>query len=265
MQQFERRLRIGYGIFLSALTAAVAVMLIAEAADIYYAHGAYTREIVGQKLLAVIGPAVLWLAAAVVGFVLSVRFPMQKEKPKADRRLALRRLRGKIPQGTGEEFLHAQEVYRRGEGIRFALWGVASAFSAASAVATIVYLSDIAHFPAQDVTGDVLALLRLLLPLTAVAFALFSLAAVYEICTERRDLSRVKELLVLGKGSPAKERNAMLTRAETALTSAPVLLAVRCGVLVLGVTLFAIGIANGGAGDVLTKAINICTECIGLG
>lgn len=33
----------------------------------------------------------------------------------------------------------------------------------------------------------------------------------------------------------------------------------------IGMALVAYGVANGGAMDVLTKAINICTECIGLG
>ena len=32
-----------------------------------------------------------------------------------------------------------------------------------------------------------------------------------------------------------------------------------------GVLLVALGVANGGAQDVLAKAIKICSECIGLG
>jgi len=34
---------------------------------------------------------------------------------------------------------------------------------------------------------------------------------------------------------------------------------------VAAVLLVLLGVANGGAGDVLIKAVNICTECIGLG
>ena len=40
---------------------------------------------------------------------------------------------------------------------------------------------------------------------------------------------------------------------------------VRISVLVVAVTFIIHGITNGGAYDVLQKAINICTECIGLG
>lgn len=35
--------------------------------------------------------------------------------------------------------------------------------------------------------------------------------------------------------------------------------------ILLALILIAAGVANGGAWDVLVKATNICTECIGLG
>jgi hypothetical protein len=41
--------------------------------------------------------------------------------------------------------------------------------------------------------------------------------------------------------------------------------AARVSVLVLAFTLIAAGILNGGLYDVFVKAVNICTECIGLG
>ncbi|MBQ8683609.1 MAG: thioredoxin [Clostridia bacterium] len=39
----------------------------------------------------------------------------------------------------------------------------------------------------------------------------------------------------------------------------------RYGVLAVGLALLVYGFATGGIADVLTKAVNICTECIGLG
>lgn len=35
--------------------------------------------------------------------------------------------------------------------------------------------------------------------------------------------------------------------------------------IIIALILIAAGVANGGARDVLVKAVNICTECIGLG
>ncbi|MCI8343608.1 MAG: thioredoxin [Clostridia bacterium] len=39
----------------------------------------------------------------------------------------------------------------------------------------------------------------------------------------------------------------------------------RLWVLAVGVTFIVLGVLNDGMHDVLIKAINICTECIGLG
>ena len=44
-----------------------------------------------------------------------------------------------------------------------------------------------------------------------------------------------------------------------------VTLGIRLAVLAVAIAFVAFGIFGGGMADVLTKAINICTECIGLG
>ncbi|HIZ24319.1 MAG TPA: thioredoxin [Candidatus Gallimonas intestinigallinarum] len=43
------------------------------------------------------------------------------------------------------------------------------------------------------------------------------------------------------------------------------MLIVRIAVFAVAIALIIWGILNGGAGDVLAKAVAICTECIGLG
>ena len=49
------------------------------------------------------------------------------------------------------------------------------------------------------------------------------------------------------------------------MKSDKLLLGVRIGLGVIGVAFVVLGIANGGMADVLAKAIEICTQCIGLG
>jgi len=58
-----------------------------------------------------------------------------------------------------------------------------------------------------------------------------------------------------GKGKPEKMKHVSPKRVP----------ALRIAVGALAVGLIALGAANGGMRDVLVKAINICTECIGLG
>ena len=42
-------------------------------------------------------------------------------------------------------------------------------------------------------------------------------------------------------------------------------LIIQCVLVVIALTLLLVGLFTGGVADVITKAINICTECIGLG
>lgn len=48
-------------------------------------------------------------------------------------------------------------------------------------------------------------------------------------------------------------------------TDSRAVLTARIALLALGILFIGLGAANGGLWDVLVKAINICTECIGLG
>lgn len=64
-----------------------------------------------------------------------------------------------------------------------------------------------------------------------------------------------------GKGKPyIPPAGPMKGRRETAGR-----VSLRAILFVLGAALIAAGVINGGLNDVLVKAVNICTECIGLG
>lgn len=64
---------------------------------------------------------------------------------------------------------------------------------------------------------------------------------------------------------PADKRQRMVKPDKQAEMSPVRLKAVRRAVFLLAAALIITGILNGGMRDVLIKAINICTECIGLG
>ena len=74
------------------------------------------------------------------------------------------------------------------------------------------------------------------------------------------EASRLREIEAL-KGAPRRTPKA----AVEALPEADGTLALRLALLSAAVALIVLGVMNGGARDVLIKAINLCTECIGLG
>ncbi len=265
------QVRFWYGIFLSVFTAVLAIVLIILAAQIYYADpngDPYSRALVGERLSPLLAPAILYLAAVIGGFVLAALFPLPKEKERSSLFLSYKRLRAKVPQGSGEEFSAERGKLKKYETVRLAVWGVCAAVSLAAAIVTICYLADLSHFTGQEISGEVLRMLRFCLPFIGAAILLWIGAALYETFTLKRRLTCVKKLLVLGKGAPAEEPFGLAVAAERALgvvRSEKALWIIRGAVLVLGVTFLVLGIVNGGAGDVYTKAIKICTECIGLG
>ena len=270
------KIRLYYGIFLGVFTVVVGVLFIVQAALIYYggddSNGKnYTRELVGEKLKQILIPVCFWIAAIIAGFVLSVVFPEQEQRLKAKMSAGetVSRLRRRLPEGAlTEEGKQAKKYY-------YARWGArlaALAVCLAAAIASIVYLFQPVHFPAEDINHEILVMLKNVLPWVGVAFAACCGAVTFDYYMAKRELGSVKQLLATKSGVP---KNSFFFDEATAAVDGAVakvkphskwiLLGVRLAVLVLGVTFVLLGIFNGGATDVLIKAINICTECIGLG
>lgn len=142
-----RRVRFWYGIFLSVFTVVMGILFLAQISDIYFnsdLEQKYTREIVWQHLFPVLIPFCFWVAAIIAGFVLSVVFPCASNKKK--KRTAyetLQKLRGKIPQGEGEEFNQNLAKYKKAELWLTIVWGVYAEICIALVVLAFVYAFNI--------------------------------------------------------------------------------------------------------------------------
>ncbi|MBR6229225.1 MAG: hypothetical protein IKQ97_05760 [Eubacterium sp.] len=92
------------------------------------------------------------------------------------------------------------------------------------------------------------------LPLLIAAIAVTIIAAILGV--------RNKEKPFAEAGRVVSDPGVMESREKNRSKAVPI---VRCTVLVIAVAFIILGIFNGGADSMLTKAITICTECIGLG
>lgn len=277
MHDHARKVRTAYGIFFGALTALVGVLFIVEAAKMYYAGAAsggeiYTREGVGERLQALLIPVCAWLAAAVGGGVIAMLCPPAPVRVRPDAKKALARIFRRIPAGEGEEYLAAQKGYRTRRLIRIGSLVFVTLFGILAAVMTCVYVFDAAHFTAAEavggINGDILAMLKNVLPWIGVTLILAVGATVLDHFNAPKTLAQAKKLLVLGRGNPTLPPPtwvAWKSRADEFFENRWTVLTVRLAILSLAVVFIALGIVNGSADDVLGKAIMICTECIGLG
>lgn len=120
------------------------------------------------------------------------------------------------------------------------------------AVPCLVYLLDRRHFVSWDLEQVMGQMLLHVVPWVVAAFGVVLAAA----CALGRNVNREIEALKghVGQGKPEAPAPRRL----------PVGL-LRGSLYTVAILFIVLGVMNGGLRDVLVKAINICTECIGLG
>ncbi len=252
-----KTIRIAYGVFLALFTVLLGALYLAFAVRIYAGGGEspYSREVVSAALLKLLAPTVCYFVAAVGGFVLSVLFPLPKEKMRVPADTVLKKVRKRV---HGEEGRARLLRYDR---TRIAAWSAAAVFSAVAAVFCIVYLATAAHFPAKNLAAEAVSLAVNVLPWVGAALLVFCGATAYEGFAARRTLAS----LLSSRDFSAPQREEKREEKSAPAWTRYALFGTRVAIFVLGAVFLGVGIANGGAHDVLAKAVAICMECIGLG
>ncbi len=273
--QKNEKIRLFYGIFLGIFTVVIGALFIFEAADLYYsglaetghATGMYSRGEVASRLKALLAPLLIWVAAVIAGGVLFARFPAAGIKRRTDAHSAFFRLKRRAPRFEGGELGVMSARLALAEKIRFAVWACAAAFCAAAAVMSALYVFDAANFPGDSLNGEILKMLGGVLPWLGAAFAAVAACTACEAVYAKKMLPAVKKLVAAGRGMPPEPSVWERGRAAGAglLRDPRVIAGVRIAVFAAAVTLIAVGAASGEARVMWVKAINICTECIGLG
>lgn len=271
-----------YGIALSIFTAVLAVLFISQSLAIFAAgdfrQGAYSRDIVAERILPLNIVMLFWIAAAIVAFALSEAFPVNSRKAKTtDEKGVLLRLMERVPE-SADGFAELKKI-KKEEITRLVLRAVFAVMCIAFAVVCAIYVFNEKNFPAQNLNGEVFGMFKLAAPLLVIAAGAGIGLAMFEKYSVRREIAAVKTLIAAGeKGCAVKNPlksvkilafmdniKAFLRKIGGALSSNAGLWTVRGIVIVVGIVFVILGVTNGGMRDVFVKAVNICTECIGLG
>lgn len=270
----REKFRHGFNVFLSIFTGVLGFAYILSAANIYYSgpvqDGAdliyYSREIVWMYLRWLLIPTAVWIAAIIASWVISIKIPFKAKGKKQDALRTSERLKKRLPARAEGELAECLQRVDRRERIRFAIRLAVSVFGVVAAVMCGIYVFRASNFPAEDLNGEVLRMLAHVLPWICVSFVLTLGVLIYDHVSAKRVLPDIKRL-VASKGEPQKPCAFIKAaeKAEKTVFTGWGLLALRLVVAAVGIVFVSVGIANGGAEDVLVKAINICTECIGLG
>ncbi len=246
--QFHRLLAIAACV--GILTAALCLM--GGCAYLFFSHDGYSPETVAEVFRFLSPPVYLGLGLAALGTALDAFQPRKRKRLSASRQdwLILKRLQKALELSSCHESLRREilQERRRRQGRNIILLVPAALTSAVFSW----YLLSGDRFSREDVNGAVLGCVAALLPglLLCLGWALAVLRKNAESC--RREIGLLKQ------AGPAE---------KAAAESKPFQLGryLRYSILALAVFLLVWGLYLGSAADVLTKAINICTECIGLG
>ena len=208
----------------------------------------YTPEIVRQRF----APILPLLAASVVLLAAGLALGIRGEHPGRARDWSLARdaLAARVA-APSAAMVRERSLQRRLD------WIGRGAFGGCM-IPVIAWLADPAHFPIDDLEGMFAGLLRGVLPWTALGLGALALASALAERSARREVGAA--------GVRLKEERARGIRPEPAAAKpVPRTGAIRAILVLAALALIVAGLFNGSARDVLYKAINICTECIGLG
>ncbi|MDO4548199.1 MAG: CD1871A family CXXC motif-containing protein [Clostridia bacterium] len=206
-------------------------------------HDIFTPEIVAQRAQAIAPFFVMWLIVLMATIIWRVRNPVKAKIPgiPAEYRLILTRART-----VENESMQRQVVSRRWFTIALIV------ILAVCAAMVIVYLADMNHFASRDLEYVMGQMLIHVVPWVSLAFiALF----IWEKLCERSMYREIEAAKGAARRDPERDNSPRRPYRSIAVIA---LYAAAAAFIVMGVL-------NGGMYDVLVKAINICTECVGLG
>lgn len=234
---------------------AAGICLMAACLQVYHSGGEqlYTPEKVAAAFRPISLPVYICLGLIVVSFILPfVLKRSEKKLPRTkDVAMELKRLRlTRDPAAADEEKKAALEKLRKGLCRNYTFCAAAGVVCVA---VFLTYALNGANFTTDNakITESVVASMYVLLPCSTVAFGCCVLSAYLANRNREKQIALLKQCPPLTqKAAPRKDR------------FVPVF---RYVVLGLAMACMVYGLATGGWQDVLTKAVNICTECVGLG
>lgn len=247
-----------YRILLSISIIAAGLCLIFGCLSIYYSKDlTYSRQAVAQVFNTIAVPVYLCLGLSAVSLVLGVIFPAfsVKHNPKISykNRLSLLLSKKDFKALRGEE-LKAIEKERKKRKLITALQAVATSVAC---LVFLIYALNGEHYDNSDINGSVINAMWVLLPCLSVMLIVSVLAEIFRSKSFMREIEQIKKLPSLKSSSV--ENTSDKNKSDIKIS------VIRCAILLLSIGILIYGFATGGVYDVLTKAVNICTECIGLG
>lgn len=254
-EQNAKQVRRIYGILLSVVLVIAGICLMYGCCSIYFTgDGTFSREIVAEHFSGIAIPVYLCAVMVIIGFILDIFLPAQKKKApvEVNYNLILQRLHQKTDLSQCDSSLAAAVAKEQRN--RKCHKAVSILLLIAGSLIFLPYGLNGSNFHQQEITDSLISAMYLLVPCMAVPFGYAVFSAYYSRASIRREIDLLKQIGANRSPAPA----APVSACGAARWA-------KWGVLAVSAAILIYGYMAGGTADVLTKAINICTECVGLG
>ncbi len=209
----------------------------------------YTREIAAEKFAPIAPLFFASLGLMIAGLVMGAR-DEEADRPVRDAELTRDLMVARVAQPS-QAMRQEQALQKR---LLLAGWG---AF-AVCMIPIVLYITNPEHFPLANLEEMFFGLIRVVIPWTVLGLGALAVTSVMRGKSVLRETDAAQAQM--------KEEKKQGIRSETRAAARPGSAKALQIVLILAAVGFIIaGVLNGSARDVLYKAINICTECVGLG
>jgi len=258
--KLKKRIHLIYGIVLSALLVLTGILLMASCVSVYkLGSRPFTPENISAAFAKIAIPVWGTVGAVIVGGILRMLLHVEDSSPKAIRnqKIILSRLQEKlnIPSCRQETVNSIKKEQR----FRAVLRTVAVILCVISALPAVLYVFNVHNYN-DDLNASVIAACAWILPCSFIILGICMALAYLENASYNRQIVSVKKALA---ESPSKTNGTGTDKKHR--PHFKIITGIRVAVAVIAFVFIIVGIFNGGMADVLTKAVNICTECIGLG
>ena len=277
-QEKQNLIRRTCALISSVWTVVLGVLFIVQTWRIFALGGrAFTAQNVAEYFGQIAPVVWLWIAIIFVNILIFTIFPapVQKQKASVDADVIARRLKTRLPAfEKSEKFQKMQKRRRIFAVVCYAVCALCFVF-----VVAIMLSDTYKGIATQGFFFKHPEAERLLvcMPFILLGFATLIAYKYYLAGDKNREITLLKQALA-GKESIVEVHEIKKTlgdkiayvckRVKSALSvfkTEKAIFIVRVVLLMVAVLLIGVGVDNGGMADVLEKAINICTQCIGLG
>ncbi len=248
-----------YGVLLSISIILAGICLIVGCLTIYFTgERTYSREIVAETFSGISIPVYICLILTIIGFVWEFLSPLpnKKQKPiKAYGFILERLLEKKDVKQCDEALLLSINKERNNRKLHSS---IRTLLICIFSIVFLCYGANGNNFHQSEINTSMINAMWVLIPCMVIPFGY----AIFTVYHNNKSLQKEIELI---KQAPALDTIKIDDSNLSAQRTDKYVNIVRYALLIIGIAVMIYGFISGGTIDVLTKAINICTECIGLG